>query len=168
MSQPALRAESPAGHASRLAAERGDGLPAGGGEGAVSPSLAGWHLAVSWALEVTAFLDLGPGWDPRAGPLGPMSAPPRNFLCWATALLPLAHRAGTVGGGCSLLLAQGLLRFRRAAGGSGGRGAEVVQGSPELGRRVGRGEDCSQIPAQPLSLCDVGQVVHGTITALCQ
>lgn len=42
----------------------------------------------------------------------------------------------------------------------------MVQGSPELGRKVGRGEDCSHIPARPLLLCDVGQVVHDTITAL--
>lgn len=44
------------------------------------PSLAHWHLSLSWALAVASFLGLGLSWDPWAALLA-CAAPPRNFLC---------------------------------------------------------------------------------------
>lgn len=154
MSQRALGTDSPARHASRLAAAHSGsaGPPVGGGT--VGPCLTGQHLALSW-----------PGrWPPpepqtKLGPLrgpswpcapAPPTPPRRNFLCWAKALLPLAVGA-EAGTGRRLLtaLGPGAPRLRGAAQGSKRPRHRGGVGSPEL-PASGVQSDCSQVPAQPL------------------
>lgn len=155
MSQRALGTDSPARHASRLAAAHSGsaGPPVGGG--AVGPCLTGQHLALSWPGRWPPPRNLRPSWDPCVGPPGPVPLPPptpprRNFLCWAKALLPLAVGA-EAGTGRRLLtaLGPGAPRLRGAAQGSKRPRHRGGVGSPEL-PASGVQSDCSQVPAQPL------------------
>lgn len=106
MSQRALGTDSPARHASRLAAAHSGsaGPPVGGGT--VGPCLTGQHLALSWPGRWPPPRNLRPSWDPCVGPPGPVPLPPPPLPAGTSSVgqrpcfLLLSEQRQERGGGC--------------------------------------------------------------------